>query len=100
MGGYVPRFVDPLFCPVGNRALGLIGIRNSSKGEWSLSANWRIVLVVLGLESIRKSQKLLHARFSSSARGGGLEPHFRVLFSAIFQGVTLVNFRQGRNVWK
>jgi len=28
--------------------------------------------------------------------GGGLEPHFRVLFSAIFQGVTLGNFHQGR----
>ena len=34
-----------------------------------------------------------------SARGG-LEPHFRVLFSAIFQGVTQGNFHQGRNLWK
>ena len=34
-----------------------------------------------------------------SARGG-LEPHFRVLFSAIFQGVSLGKFRQGRNLWK
>jgi hypothetical protein len=32
--------------------------------------------------------------------GGGLEPHFRVLFSAIFHGVSLGNFRQGRNLWK
>jgi hypothetical protein len=34
-----------------------------------------------------------------SARGG-LEPHFRVLLSAIFQGVTLGNFHQGRKHWK
>jgi hypothetical protein len=32
--------------------------------------------------------------------GWGLEPHIRVLFSAIFQGVTLGDFHQGRNVWK
>jgi hypothetical protein len=32
--------------------------------------------------------------------GGGLESHFRVLFSAIFQGVSLGNFHQGRNLWK
>ena len=32
--------------------------------------------------------------------GGGLEPHFRVLLSAIFQGVTLGNFHQGRKHWK
>jgi hypothetical protein len=31
---------------------------------------------------------------------GGLEPHFRVLFSAIFHGVSLGNFHQGRNLWK
>ena len=28
--------------------------------------------------------------------GGGLEPHFRVLFSAIFHGISLGNFYQGR----
>jgi hypothetical protein len=32
--------------------------------------------------------------------GGGLEPHFGVLFSAIFQGVSVGNFHQGRNLWK
>jgi hypothetical protein len=32
--------------------------------------------------------------------GGGLEPRFRVLFSAIFHGVSLGNFHQGRNQWK
>ena len=32
--------------------------------------------------------------------GGGLEPHFRVLFSAIFQGVSLGNFHPGGNLWK
>jgi hypothetical protein len=32
--------------------------------------------------------------------GGGLEPHFRVLFSAVFQGVSLGNFHQGRNLRK
>jgi hypothetical protein len=31
---------------------------------------------------------------------GGLEPHFRVPFSAIFQGVSLWNFRQAGNLWK
>jgi hypothetical protein len=30
---------------------------------------------------------------------GGLEPHIRVLFSAIFQGFTRENFHQGRNLW-
>jgi hypothetical protein len=30
---------------------------------------------------------------------GGLEPHFRVLISAIFQGFTQDNFHQGRNLW-
>jgi len=34
-----------------------------------------------------------------SARGG-LEPHFRVLFSAIFQGITLGRFHLSRNLWK
>ena len=32
--------------------------------------------------------------------GGGLEPLFRVLFSAIFHGVSLGNSHQGRNLWK
>jgi hypothetical protein len=31
---------------------------------------------------------------------GGLEPDLRVLFSAIFHGVFLGNFHQGRNLWK
>ena len=31
---------------------------------------------------------------------GGLEPAFRVLFSAIFQGVSLGNFHQGRKLRK
>jgi hypothetical protein len=31
---------------------------------------------------------------------GGLEPHFRVLFSAIFHSVSVGNFHQGRNLWK
>ena len=45
--------------------------------------------------------KLLITEFDSNyVLGGGLEPHFRVLFSAIFQGVTLGNFHQGRNLWK
>jgi hypothetical protein len=30
---------------------------------------------------------------------GGLEPHFRVLFSAIFQCFTRENFHQGGNLW-
>ena len=37
---------------------------------------------------------------SNYVLGGGLEPHFRVLFSAIFQGVSLGNFHQGRNLRK
>jgi hypothetical protein len=32
--------------------------------------------------------------------GGGLEPDFRVLFSAIFHGVSLGDFHLGRNLWK
>gem|GEM_PF-4475470 len=31
---------------------------------------------------------------------GGLEPAFRVLFSAIFHGVSLGSFHQGRNLWR
>src|SRR6266403_3666039 len=42
---------------------------------------------------------LWHAQFLPLL-GGGLEPHFRVLFSAIFHGVSLGNFHQGRNLWK
>jgi len=38
-------------------------------------------------------------RIASSARGG-LEPDFRVLFSAVFHGVSLGNFHQGGNLWK
>ena len=33
---------------------------------------------------------------SNYVLGGGLEPHFRVLFSAIFHGVSLGNFHEGR----
>jgi hypothetical protein len=47
----------------------------------------------------RKLFKSNHLKAGISARGG-LEPHFRILFSAIFQGVTLGNFHQGRNQWK
>ena len=47
----------------------------------------------------RKFFKNNHLKVGISARGG-LEPAFRVLFSAIFQGVTLGNFHQGRNLWK
>ena len=32
--------------------------------------------------------------------GGGLEPHFRVLFSAIFQGVALEKRYSGGKHWK
>jgi hypothetical protein len=49
----------------------------------------------LGPKSIKKSEKLLHARFPPLP-GGGLEPDLRVLFSAIFHGVSLGNFHQGR----
>ena len=31
---------------------------------------------------------------------GGLEPDLRVLFSAMFHGVSLWNFHQGRSLWK
>jgi hypothetical protein len=60
-----------------------------------------IGLSIFGLQSIKTSEnccKLLHP-ISSSARGG-LEPAFRVLFSAIFRGFCLGNFHQGRNLWK
>jgi hypothetical protein len=36
----------------------------------------------------------------ASLLGGVFEPHLRVLFSAIFPGVSLENFHQGRNLWK
>jgi hypothetical protein len=32
--------------------------------------------------------------------GGGLEPHFGVLFSAIFQGFSLGDFHQSGKQWK
>jgi hypothetical protein len=47
----------------------------------------------------RKLFKSNNLKVGISARGG-LEPHFRILFSAIFQGVTLGNFHHGRNQWK
>jgi hypothetical protein len=31
---------------------------------------------------------------------GGLEPAYRVLFSASFHGFSLGNFHQGSNLWK
>ena len=40
-----------------------------------------------------------HLQDGISARGG-LEPGFRVLFSASFQGVSLGNFHQSSNLWK
>jgi len=40
-----------------------------------------------------------HLKTGISARGG-LEPHFGVLFSAIFHGISLENFHRGRNLWK
>jgi hypothetical protein len=52
-------------------------------------------------KSIKKSAKLLQTAASplpSSARGG-LEPHFRVLVSAIFHGVSMGNFHQGGKLW-
>jgi hypothetical protein len=44
----------------------------------------------------RKLFKNNNLKASISARGG-LEPAFRVLFSAIFHGVSLGNFHRGRN---
>jgi hypothetical protein len=32
--------------------------------------------------------------------GGGLEPHFRVLFSAVFQGIALEKRYSSRKHWK
>jgi hypothetical protein len=43
----------------------------------------------------RKFLKNNHLKVGISARGG-LEPSFRVLFSALFHGVSLGNFHQGR----
>ena len=40
------------------------------------------------------------ARATFSSARGGLEPGFRVLFSASFEGVSLGNFHQSRNRWK
>jgi hypothetical protein len=44
--------------------------------------------------------RLYSGRQRPSCARGGLEPHLRVLFSAIFPGVSLENFHQGRNLWK
>ena len=46
----------------------------------------------------RKLFKNNHLQVGISARGG-LEPHFRVLLSAIFHGVSLGNCHQGRK-WR
>jgi len=43
----------------------------------------------------RKLLKNNHLKMGISARGG-LEPDFRVLFSAVFRDVSLGNFHQGR----
>jgi hypothetical protein len=53
----------------------------------------------LGPEIDQKVGKTAARPISSSARGG-LEPAFRVLFSAIFHGVSLEDFYQDRNLWK
>jgi hypothetical protein len=45
-------------------------------------------------------KELIGETDSNYVLGEGLEPHFRVLFSAIFQSVSLGNFHQGRNLWK
>jgi hypothetical protein len=47
----------------------------------------------------RKFFKNNNLKASISARGG-LEPAFRVLFSAIFHGVSLENFHQSSNLRK
>ena len=47
----------------------------------------------------RKLFKNNHLKVGISARGG-LEPGFRVLLSAIFHGVSLLNFHEGSNLWK
>ena len=62
----------------------------------------------LGVEILNMFSSVLEHKFIKNANlqdnppllGGGLEPHFRVLFSAIFHGVSLGNFHQGRNRWK
>ena len=51
------------------------------------------------VSAVAPPNSLLHAKFSP-VLGGGLEPAFRVLFSAIFHGVSLGNFHQGSNLWK
>ena len=57
----------------------------------------------LDLKSVQASQNISCSNITTymiaSLLGGGLEPHFRVLFSAIFQGFTRENFHQGRNLW-
>jgi hypothetical protein len=47
----------------------------------------------------RKLFKNNHLKVGISARGG-LEPACRVVFSAIFHGVSLGNFHQGSNLRK
>jgi hypothetical protein len=55
-----------------------------------------IMKVVCGIPAVeRKFFKNNHLKMGISARGG-LEPAFRVLFSAIFHGVSPRNFHQGR----
>jgi len=53
----------------------------------------------LAPKSIRKSQKLLHSRFSPLI-GRGLEPTFTVLFSTIFHSIAQGNSHQRGKQWK
>ena len=43
---------------------------------------------------------LISGMDSNYVLGGGLEPHFGGLFTAIFHGISLENFHQGRNLRK
>ena len=55
---------------------------------WMQSHKGLIMKVVSGIPAVeRKPFKNNHLNAASSARGG-LEPHFRVLFSAIFHGIS------------
>ena len=47
-----------------------------------------------GVSIVDLKRKLFNSNHLNAR--GGLEPAFRVLFSAIFQGVSLGNFHQGR----
>jgi hypothetical protein len=49
---------------------------------------------------VAKFKPLRNGVDSNYVLGGGLEPDFRVLFSAIFHGVSLGDFHLGRNLWK